>query len=167
MADFLYGVMRTISSGLTAQRKKMEAVASNIANSETTRAEGGGPYRRKSVVVKEATFARTMNLPTVRLTTRLAATSPMHIQEARLASERFGISEEPVMESQEIEAGPEDVKMIYDPQHPDANEKGYVAYPDVNPLEEMVDMMTATRAYEANVTAMEAFKAMVQKALEI
>jgi flagellar basal-body rod protein FlgC len=167
MADFLYGVMRTISSGLTAQRKKMEAVASNIANSETTRTEDGRPYRRKSIVIKESSFARTMKLPTVRPSMRLSATSPLHIREPRFGGERYGVAEEPVMESEEIEAAPDEVKMVYDPQHPDANAEGYVAYPDVNPLEETVDMMTATRAYEANIAAMEAFKSMVQKALEI
>jgi len=167
MAEFLYGVMKTISSGLSAQRKKMEAVASNIANSETTRAEDGKPYRRKSIVIKESSFERTMRLPTVRPSMELSATSPLHIREPRLGSERYGVTEEPVIESDEVEASPDDAKMVYDPQHPDANAEGYVAYPDVNPLEEMVDMMTATRAYEANITAMQAFKSMVQKALEI
>jgi flagellar basal-body rod protein FlgC len=167
MSDFLYGVMRTVSSGLTAQRKKMEAVANNIANSETTRGGDGQPYRRKSVVITESTFARTMNLPVVRPTMRLTTTSPSHIREPRLESTLTATTEEPVMESEITEASPEDVKMVYDPQHPDANEKGYVAYPDVNPLEEMVDMMTATRAYEANISAMEAFKTMVEKALQI
>ena len=167
MAESLYGVMKTISSGLSAQRKKMEAVASNIANSETTKAEDGQPYRRKSIVIKESSFARTMKLPTVRPSMKLTATSPFHIREPRLGLERYGVADQQVIESEAVEASPEDAKMVYDPKHPDANAEGYVAYPDVNPLEEMVDMMTATRAYEANITAMEAFKSMVQKALEI
>jgi flagellar basal-body rod protein FlgC len=167
MSDFLYGVMRTVSSGLTAQRKKMEAVASNIANSETTRTEDGKPYRRKSVVVKETTFARTMNLPVARPRMRLATTSPSHITAPALEAGITSTTEEPVMESEEILAPEDEVKMVYDPNHPDANQEGYVAYPDVNPLEEMVDMMTAARAYEANISAMEAFKAMVEKALQI
>lgn len=71
------------------------------------------------------------------------------------------------MEAEIVEAPPDRVKYVYDPHHPDANEDGYVAYPDINPVEEMVDMMEATRAYEANVASMDAFKSMIKKALEI
>jgi flagellar basal-body rod protein FlgC len=66
-----------------------------------------------------------------------------------------------------VEAPPGEVKYVYDPHHPDADEQGFVAYPDISPVEEMVDMMAATRAYEANLAAMDAFKSMVEKALKI
>jgi flagellar basal-body rod protein FlgC len=74
---------------------------------------------------------------------------------------------EPVIRSEVVEAPPGGVKYIYDPNHPDADSDGFVAYPDISPVEEMVDMMAATRAYEANLAAMDAFKSMVEKALEI
>ena len=73
----------------------------------------------------------------------------------------------PIIKSEVVEAPPDEVKYVYDPHHPDADSEGFVAYPDVNPVEEMVDMMIATRAYEANLAAMDAFKSMVEKALEI
>jgi flagellar basal-body rod protein FlgC len=74
---------------------------------------------------------------------------------------------ETIIKSEVVETGPDQLKYIYDPHHPDADADGFVAYPDISPVEEMVDMMAATRAYEANLAAMDAFKSMVEKALEI
>ncbi len=167
MASMLFNVMRIIGSGLQAQRKKMEAIASNIANAQTTRAEDGLPYRRKDVVIKEAKAAREVRRRGFTHTLKLATTSPRHISRTGIELTRTEKIEEPSIEAQIVEAPPDRVKIVYDPHHPDADENGYVAYPDINPIEEMVDMMTATRAYEANVAAMEAFRSMVEKALEI
>ena len=166
MSNLLSSVMRTIGSGLTAQRKRMESIASNIANSETTRTDEGLPYRRQTVRVTQAESERKTAVrgPSPRL--GLLTTSPLHIH-IRKAPTTDVTSSEAIIESEVVEAPPDQVKYIYDPHHPDADSEGYVAYPDINPVEEMVDMMAAARAYEANLAAMDAFKSMVEKALEI
>lgn len=167
MSDLLFGIMRTIGSGLAAQRKKMEAIASNIANAETTRAEDGLPYRKKTVRVREKNKTRFKLTRAGAPHLALRTTSPQHIRHGSTEISRLKQSEEPTIEAEVVEAPPDRVKYVYDPSHPDANSDGYVAYPDINPVEEMVDMMAATRAYEANIAAMDAFKSMVEKALEI
>jgi flagellar basal-body rod protein FlgC len=168
MSDLLSGVMRTIGSGLAAQRKRMEAIASNIANSETTRAEDGLPYRRQTVRITQTESgseetAATPAVPHLSLRT----TSPLHMHANRQMRKTGAEASGALMKSEVVEASPDEVKYIYDPHHPDADENGFVAYPDISPVEEMVDMMAATRAYEANLAAMDAFKSMVEKALEI
>jgi flagellar basal-body rod protein FlgC len=167
MSDLLFGVMRTIGSGLAAQRRKMESIASNIANAETTETSDGGPYRKKMVQISEEKGLRETRVVSPKPRLKLATTSPAHIRGAGAAATRKVTTEEPVIEAQIVEAPRQQVKMVYDPHHPDANADGYVAYPDINPVEEMVDMITASRAYQANVAAMDAFKSMVEKALEL
>jgi flagellar basal-body rod protein FlgC len=167
MSDLLSSVMRTIGSGLTAQRKRMEAIASNIANSETTRTEEGLPYRRQTVRISEAESERQRTVLGQSPRIDLSTTSPLHIHGTRRAPTTSTAESEPVVRSEILEAPPDQVKYVYDPHHPDADSDGFVAYPDVNPVEEMVDMMAASRAYEANLAAMDAFKSMVEKALEI
>jgi flagellar basal-body rod protein FlgC len=167
MSNLLSGVMRTIGSGLTAQRKRMEAIASNIANSETTRTEEGLPYRRQSVRITQTEEAEETGVAGHRPRIGLRTTSPLHISGRGQAPTMSVTSNETTIKSEVLEAPPDRVKYIYDPHHPDADEDGFVAYPDINPVEEMVDMMAATRAYEANLAAMDAFKSMVEKALEI
>jgi flagellar basal-body rod protein FlgC len=167
MAGLLFSVMRTIGSGLAAQRQKMEATAANIANAETTRTQDGTPYRRKNVVVEERASERTFEIPQDIPRIGLTVTSPQHIRASALQSMRKVVTEESAVEAQVVEAPPEDVKVVYDPHHPDADANGYVAYPDVNPVEEMVNMLTASRAYQANIASMDAFKSMVTKALEL
>jgi flagellar basal-body rod protein FlgC len=167
MSDLLFSVMRTIGSGLTAQRKRMESTAENLANAETTKTESGFPYRKKTVRVTEKKAERTTTVASPRPNLKLETTSPLHIRAGRLASWRRVVTQEPVMEAEVTESGLDRIKYVYDPHHPDANSEGYVAYPDINPVEEMVDMMEAARAYEANIAAMDAFKSMVEKALEI
>ena len=167
MSDLLFSVMRTIGSGLAAQRRKMEAIASNIANAETTKTADGQPYRKKSVRIAETTEARKVRTTEPGPSLRLTTTSPAHIGGSRIASERAKLVEDSAITAQVVEATPDRVKYVYDPHHPDANPDGYVAYPDINPVEEMVDMIAASRAYEANAAAMDAFKSMIEKALEI
>jgi flagellar basal-body rod protein FlgC len=167
MGDMLFSVMRSIGSGLTAQRKKMESIASNIANAETTKTEQGLPYRKQTVLIRGKNVARATSVKSGQSSLKLRTTSPFHIGRASVRPERTVVTEEPVMEAEVVEAPPDRVRVVYDPHHPDANAEGYVAYPEINPVEEMVDMLSATRAYEANVTAMTAFKSMVEKALEI
>lgn len=131
-------------SGLTAQKYRMEIVAQNLANADTTRTEAGGPYRRKLVVLQEigstGTFAQALRASS-------GASGGVRVQE--------------------VLDDTDDFKVEYDPTHPDANEDGYVQLPNVDTTQEMVDMMSASRLYEANVTAFNAMKAMATKALEI
>lgn len=129
------------ATGLTAQRTRLNVVAENLANAETTRTADGGPYRRKLVVFG----AETANAFGAALDAAQASSVTV-----------LGIEE-----------SSEPVRMVHQPSHPDANAEGYVMLPNVNPLLEMVDLLAATRAYEANVTAVQAAKSMANKALEI
>lgn len=142
--DFMTG-MRVSGSGMAAQRLRMNTISSNIANINTTRAPEGGPYRRKDVVFESIPEARTfgeilLNQPE-RDVQRVQVTDILVDRKAPL--------------------------MKYEPNHVDANEDGYVAYPNINLMEEMANMIQATRSYEANVSAMNATKDMAMTALEI
>ncbi len=142
--DFLTG-MRVSSSGMAAQRQRMNTISSNIANINTTRTPEGGAYRRKDVVFEaipeQKTFGEILHTEVDRNVNR--------VQVSDVAVDRKA----PLMK--------------YEPNHADANEDGYVAYPNINLMEEMTNMIQATRAYEANVSAMGATKNMAMSALEI
>ncbi len=144
MSDFLTG-MRISSSGMTAQRMRMNTISSNIANINTTRSPEGGPYRRKDVVVEAMPDARSFG----EILTSQPDRDLARVQVTDVISDRKA----PLMK--------------FEPNHPDANEEGYVAYPNINLMEEMANMITATRAYEANISAMNATKDMALQALEI
>ena len=131
-------------SALTAERFRTDVILQNIANQNTTRTENGDPYRRKQVVLQE----QELNFQT-------------QLDKALTAADKGGVIASEVVESQE------DFVPVYNPSHPDANEEGYVMMPNVNSAEEMVALMAATRAYEANITALNIGKAMAMKALEI
>ena len=142
--DFLTA-LNISSSALSAQRLRLDVISGNLANINTTRTPEGGPYRRREVV-----FA------------------------ARPVADNFGAVLNSEMEKnlQKVEAVDVVIdrrppKMIYDPQHPDANASGYVGMPDINVMEEMVNILSATRSYEANVAVINATKSMAAKALEI
>lgn len=134
-------------SGLTAQKLRMQIVAQNLANAQTTRTENGEPYRRKLVVLSErngtGAFSATLN------------------------ASIGGQTDLQGVEATAIVDDADDFKLEYDPTHPDADANGYVRLPNVNTVEEMVDIMSASRLYEANVTAFNAMKEMAAKALEI
>lgn len=134
-----------IGSALTAERFRTDIILQNFANANTTRTTKGGPYRRKQVVFDE----RELNFKTT-----LAG------EQQRLAG-GGGVRVTRVVESEEP------FVPVYDPSHPDANEEGYVMMPNVNTAEEMIDLMAASRAYEANLTAFNVVKSMALKALEI
>ena len=161
----IFGIFQISGTGLSGQRKKLNAVAENIANVETTRTPDGGPYRRKEVVFKENSKLGSFTQSFKSAVTRLMKTDSKHMS----LSEK-GISSKndvPSVGSEELRIEPESFKMVYDPTHPDADENGYVAMPDINIISEMVDMMSATRAYEANVSAVKAAKDMYKEALNI
>ncbi len=161
----VFGIFQISGTGLSAQRKKLNAVAENIANVETTRTPEGGPYRRKQVVFEQDTSQGSFISSLKNAVTNMHRTNGRHIADSTNSpTKRADI---PAVESNEISIEPETFKMVYDPTHPDSDENGYVALPDINIITEMVDMMTATRAYEANVSAVRAAKAMYKEALSI
>lgn len=145
----LFSALDTSASGLTAERLRMDLVAANLANANTTRTAGGGPYQRRVALTAE----RVPAFPS--LLTALGV--PQDPVEALAPGVRVAA----------IARDPSPFKLKYDPTHPDADPNGYVRMPNVDPVTEMVDLITASRAYEANATAISAFKAMVHRALEI
>ena len=137
--------LRISSSGLAAQRKRMEAVSSNIANAQTTRTPEGGPYRKKEVIF---------------------GAEPARDSFAEMLE---GQIDEKAQTVHAVEVVNSDKPPIlkYEPNNPEANKEGYVAYPDINVMTEMADMIEAQRAYEANISAVNTTKAMAMKTLEI
>ncbi len=146
----VYRTLRISASALTAERLRMDVISNNIANSQTTRTAQGGPYRRKVVVFQAQDGNRTFPLPPFR---RQVDPADLH----NLAGVR-------VQQIQETEDEP---IRVYDPSHPDADEDGYVEYPNVDITTEIVDLMAASRAYQANVTVIQTAKTMAQAALDI
>jgi len=158
----IFSSLNISATGLSAQRQRMNTIAQNIANAETTRTEEGGPYRRQVVVTSEApptTFYKYIE-------------NKLHM----IRSHGSHIEDEPIQGTTPVPTGtqvsevardPSPPRLVYDPTHPDANEQGYVAKPNINVITEMVDMISASRAYEANLTALNANKDMSRKALEI
>ena len=136
------------ASGLTAQRLRMDIIAENIANVETTRTETGGPFKRKTVLFQE----RGSVGPFVEFFSRAMG---------GVVKDPGGVRVSRVVEDQRPGA------KVYDPSHPDADAEGYVTKPNVNIVEEMVNMISASRSYEANVTAFNATKSMLAKTLEL
>ncbi len=160
----MFSGLNISASGLSAQRKRMNAIASNVANAETTRTEDGGPYRRKIVVLhseSEGMFARIMK----GVGSRLTATNESHFTDTEAETSVPEGSAESVTATETEDSSP--FRMVYDPNHPDADETGYVKMPNVNVVTEMVDMISASRSYEANVTAVNAAKTMAKDSLEI
>lgn len=145
----LFNSLNISSSGMTAQRLRMDVISENIANVNTTRTSDGTPYRRKEVV-----FAEKSNYPTFAqtLSAQMGADSVVG----------KGVKVTQVTEDTETE-----MNMVYDPSHPDADENGYVTYPNVNTVTEMTDLIDASRAYEANATAFTASKNMALQGLQI
>jgi len=159
----MFGALNVSAFGLTAQRTKMNAIASNLANAETTRTEDGGPYRRKTVTFKER-VARAFSSGSWPSEVPIAATREGHLQSAVTFGTTGG--QEGGIETVE-KADTAAPRMVYDPGHPDADGNGYVAMPNVNIVTEMVGMISASRAFEANVVAINAAKAMAKDSLEI
>ncbi|WDC83932.1 flagellar basal body rod protein FlgC [Caloramator sp. mosi_1] len=139
----IFAGMRISASGLAAERLRMDIISNNIANIETTRTENGGPYKRKIVTFKENLDRQINNI-------------------SNKSELKFnGVKVDKIIEDNSP------FKKVYNPNHPDADNDGYVLMPNVNILNEMVDLITATRAFEANVTALNSQKQMALKALEI
>jgi len=143
----LFAMFDVTGSALTAERERAEVVASNMANAETTRTAKGGPYQRQEVIfgstpVGGSTFAQ-----------RLAsATADGNVQGVQVVK---------------VVGDPTPAIRRFDPSHPDADAQGYVSYPAINPVQEMVDLMGASRSYQLNVSALQSTKQMIQQSLEI
>jgi len=160
----LFSAIDISATGLSAQRAKMNATASNIANAETTHTEEGGPYRRKQVILKAGTKAEFIELLSEEIM-RLRRTKEAHIDNDEAVEKRKQLFQGVKIDKIQEDTSPP--RLVYEPWHPDADENGFVAYQNINMVTEMVNMMMATRAYEANVTAMNASKNMMMTALDI
>jgi flagellar basal-body rod protein FlgC len=163
----IFSGLEISASGMRAQRIRQNAISSNLANAETTRTDDGGPYRRQFVVFTADSDQRDVRLLNKEPQLQGDRTTANHlpIPPANFPrDERFFGNGVSVAEIREDSRPP---RMVYDPAHPDADEKGYVAMPNINIIEEMTDMIAATRAYEANVTAFNATKSMAMQALQL
>jgi flagellar basal-body rod protein FlgC len=137
----LFGLLDVSGSALTAERQRAEIVTSNLANAETTHTASGGPYQRQMVVFETTPFGRTFN--------------GLRKEYAR------GVS------VQSVVADTSPPEQRYEPSHPDADKQGYVAYPTIDPIEEMAELMEAARAYQMNAAAVQATKGMITASLDI
>jgi flagellar basal-body rod protein FlgC len=142
----LLGVLDISGSALTAERQRAEVLASNLANAQTTRTAKGGPYRRQMVVFKTLQAGRS------RFAGVLSGFSDWYAQGVEVTR---------------VVADPTPPVQRYEPAHPDADSQGYVSYPAINPIEEMVNLMGASRSYEVNIAAVQATKNMISASLEI
>lgn len=141
-----FGSMDVAASGLTAQRLRLDIISENIANADTTRTEEGGPYKRKGVIFEEMNSGKRFSDV---LTSKANGGVIGGVRVANIVEDQTQGT------------------LVYDPTHPDANEQGYVEMPNVNTIDEMVNMISASRSYEANVTSFNNMKSMFSKALEI
>ena len=153
------------ATGLSAQRRKLTAIAGNIANVDTTRTDEGGPYKRRRVVMLEAPKMTKFSSMLEEQKSRLTRTDFKHMLESPPRPAEIFVGS--VVMTQAIREEPLKPRLVLDPNHPDAREDGYVVFPDINVVTEMVDMISASRAYEANATVMSAAKDMVNRSLEI
>jgi len=149
--------------GLSAQRVRVNTISSNIANAQTTRTEEGGPYRRKEVVFRAINFNDLYN-------DALANTTEGASYEDPLDEGLEGQKVNPAIMSVIVDKIVRDdskPQLKYDPTHPDADANGYVAYPNINPVVEMADLVEATRSYQANVAAFQSAKEMANSAISL
>lgn len=144
----IFQALRISASGLSAERIRMDVISSNIANAQTTRTDEGGPYRRQVALLAPANPVQ----GSFQKTLQQAMGENIPVSGVRVTG---------------IVADPTPSKKVYDPKHPDASPDGYVEYPNVDIMKEMVEAITASRAYEANITALNSTKNMFLKALEI
>ncbi|MDP2604819.1 MAG: flagellar basal body rod protein FlgC [Deltaproteobacteria bacterium] len=144
----LFKIFFISSAGMSAQRSRMTVVAGNLANAETTRTPEGGPYKRRDVIFQAAPAGDSF-------------ADFLGVDAAERAEEPLGVEVAGVRQSSRPP------RKIFDPHHPDANAEGYVALPDINAMEEMVDMMSAARSYEANLSAFNTTKSLIRRLLEI
>ena len=162
MSSFLSGF--DISGyGLSAQRVRVNTISSNIANAQTTRTDEGGPYRRKEVVFKAVNFDEQYNKAIGEGSNSARYQDPLN-------EGQFGKKVNPAIMSvvvDKISRDDREPKMKFEPEHPDADANGYVAYPNINPVVEMADLVEATRSYQANVSAFQSAKDMANASISL
>ncbi len=165
MGNGLFSSIKISASGLRGQRTKMDVVARNLANAETTKTADGTPYRRQRAIFEQVLGekVRSGGLQTSN-DSRLSRTHPAHMSTTAGSSTEIGGG---IESNVSVAPDSSDFRVVYDPGHPDADEGGYVLMPNVNPISEMVDMITASRAYEANISAVQTAKDMFNDALKI
>jgi flagellar basal-body rod protein FlgC len=151
----IFRIFDVTGAGMSAQRTRMSVVSGNLANAETTRTPEGGPYRRRNV------FFRALPLQQSSSLLRPAGLTSLPI------GPRARDAEVNSVEVVGVHASTRAPRKVYDPHHPDTDAEGYVSYPDINTMEEMTDLLSATRSYEANMTAFNTTKALVRKLLEL
>jgi flagellar basal-body rod protein FlgC len=152
----IFRLFDVTGAGMSVQRDRMSVISGNLANAETTRTPEGGPYRRRNI------FFRVVPL---------REQAPTLMQAGLSSPLRLG-SQDPFANIHSVEvagirASLRSPRKVYDPHHPDADAEGYVSYPDINTMEEMTDLLSATRSYEANMTAFNATKTLIRKLLEM
>jgi flagellar basal-body rod protein FlgC len=165
--DGIFAGMDISASGMRAMRVWQNTIASNIANAETTRTENGGPYRRQFVVLESDDADKDTRIINEKVALEGTMTQDKHMPippSNYPRDERFFGNGVHVAEIREDSRPP---SLVYDPSHPDADQNGYVAMPNVNIVKEMTDMISATRAYEANATAFQSMKTMISQGLQI
>lgn len=143
----VFSAMNVSASGMTAQRLRMDTISQNIANVNTTRTDDGGPYRRKDVIFEEISSKNNFQNMLDNYLNDYSAVGGVKV--SKIVEDKSPFTS------------------VYDPTNPDANEDGYVLMPNVNSLEEMTNLISANRSYEANITAFNANKTMLTKALDI
>lgn len=141
----VFSAMEIVSTSLSSQRTRLNVIASNLANAQTTRTAEGGPYKRKDPVFESEPIYNRFE----------------ELLNDRLSREAQGVKVTQIVEDQNP------ARLVYDPSHPDANQDGFVAYPNITVTEEMVNMIMASRAYDAGVTAMQSISSMARAALRI
>lgn len=161
----IFDTLDISATGLSAQRRKLTAIASNVANVDTTRTDEGGPYKRRRVVMLEAPKLTKFSTMLEESQSRMRQTDGRHMLEGEPRPGEIFTGAGVL--SQEVREEPVKPRLVFDPNHPDAREDGYVVYPDINVVTEMVDMIASSRAYEANATVLSAAKDMVNRSLEI
>ncbi|EDP6836822.1 flagellar basal body rod protein FlgC [Campylobacter lari] len=149
--------------GLSAQRFRMNVISSNIANANTTRTAEGGPYRRREVIFKATDFNELLNKQITKDNNFLEYENPLNDPASQKDAKPAIMS----VVVDKVVRDDKDFRMKFDPSHPDANEQGYVAFPNINPVIEMADLIEATRAYQANVSAFTSTKTIAQSAIDL
>jgi flagellar basal-body rod protein FlgC len=141
----LFSLLSVSASGMAAQRQRAEVIVQNLANSETTRTPEGGPYRRQDVVFESVPEGSAFS----------------SVFQTQMDDGVSGV------EVADVIRDPSEGEKHYQPGHPDADQDGYVSYPNINPAEDMVDLLGAQRGYEGNVSAMSAIKDMIQRSIDL
>ena len=149
--------------GLSAQRFRINIISSNIANANTTRTAEGGPYRRRSVIFKATDFSEILNRKIKDDSNMLEYENPLNDPSSPKDADPSIMS----VVVHKVVRDDKEFRLKYEPNHPDANDEGYVSYPNINPVIEMADLIEATRAYQANVAAFNSTKSIAQSAIDL